>query len=493
MRTVPETRYASPRDRPRRLSDSINWLDQRTGVRSLLREALDEPIPGGARWAYIFGSGLLYLFLSQVVTGVFLALYYVPSSDHAHTTVSYISKVVSSGLFLRSIHAYGATAIIILLFLHISQTLLYGSYKGRRELLWLSGCFLLALMLGMAFTGYLLPWDQKAYFASAVGTNIISEVPLVGSSLQRLLRGGSQMGTLTLSRFYVFHVFVLPGLLIAFIATHIFLFRKAGAAGPLNEDPFHPKLPTQNFYPRQLGMDMVASLLIVLVLALVAFFVPIRLGPQAVPSDTSYIPRPEWYYLPMFQWLKVVGGRWSLLGGIVLPGILALLFAAIPFVDRGRERRPWRRPIVVAGFTMFVACYAGLGALSYHDDANDSNVAAQLARQRHAEIRYMSQPFQPEAASSATPVAPAPVSADPLIAKGAAIFAAGPCRDCHGARAEGTDKAPPLIGVGQKYSADSLAYLLHHRTADMIAGGMPPIDLDPAATAALVAYLRSLK
>lgn len=495
-----EIKDTLPEHNPRPLSGWMKWLDRRTGVQSLLHEALDEPIPGGARWAYIFGSGLLYLFLSQVVTGVFLALYYVPSSDHAHTTVSYISKVVSSGLFLRSIHAYGATAIVIVLFLHISQTLLYGSYKGRRELLWLSGCFLLALMLGMAFTGYLLPWDQKAYFASAVGTNIISEVPLIGSTLQRLLRGSSQMGTLTLSRFYVLHVFILPGLLIGFIATHVFLFRKAGAAGPTNEDPFDPKLPTQNFYPRQLGMDMAASLLIVLALALIAYFVPIHLGPEVVPSDTSYIPRPEWYYLPIFEWLKLVGGKWSLLGGIILPGLLAMLFAAIPFFDRGRERRPWRRPIVVAGFTMFVVCYAGLGALSYHDDAKDPNVAAQLARQTHAEILYMRQPFQPDAAASApTPVAastaptPAPVSADPLIAKGATIYAAGPCSECHGVRTEGTDKGPTLIGVGQKYSADRLAFLLHHRTPDMIDGGMPPVDLDEASTRALVAYLRSLK
>jgi len=488
-----ETRDALPEENPKPLSGWMKWLDQRTGAQSLLHEALDEPIPGGARWAYVFGSGLLYLFLSQVVTGIFLALYYVPSSDHAHTTVSYISKVVSSGLFLRSIHAYGATAIVILLFLHITQTLLYGSYKGRRELLWLSGCFLLALMLGMAFTGYLLPWDQKAYFASAVGTNIISEVPVIGSTLQRLLRGGSQMGTLTLSRFYVFHVFVLPGLLIAFIATHVFLFRKAGAAGPTNEDPYEPKLPAQKFFPLQVGMDMAASLLIVLALAVVAYFIPIRLGPEAVPSDTSYIPRPEWYYLPMFEWLKVVGGKWSLFGGIVLPGVLATLFAAIPFLDRGRERRPWRRPVVVAGFTMFVACYAGLGALSYHDDAKDPNVAAQLARQTHAEITYMRQPFQVEAAPSAAAVAPAPVSADPLIAKGATIFAAGPCGSCHGARAEGTDKGPTLVGVGQKYSADSLAFVLHHRTPDMIDGGMPPVDLDQPSTAALVAYLRSLK
>ena len=160
MRNMPETRYALPKDNPRPLSGFMTWLDRRTGVYSLLREALDEPIPGGARWAYIFGSGLLYLFVSQVVTGIFLALYYVPSSDHAHTTVSYISKVVSSGLFLRSIHAYGATAIVIVLFLHISQTLLYGSYKGRRELLWLSGCFLLALMFGMAFI--CCQWTRQA-------------------------------------------------------------------------------------------------------------------------------------------------------------------------------------------------------------------------------------------------------------------------------------------------------------------------------------------
>ncbi len=489
---MPDTKHPLPEDNQEPASGWMQWLDHRTGIHSLLHEALDEPIPGGARWAYIFGSGLLYLFLSQIITGVFLALYYVPSSDHAHTTVSFISKVVSSGLFLRSIHAYGATAIVILLFLHISQTLLYGSYKGRRELLWLSGCFLLALMLGMAFTGYLLPWDQKAYFATAVGTNIISEVPLIGASLQQLLRGSPQMGTLTLSRFFVLHVFVLPGLLMAFIATHLFLFRKAGPAGPFSDDPVHPKLPTQKFYPRQLVMDMVASLLIVIALALAAYFVPIHLGPEANTSDTSYIPRPEWYYLPIFQWLKIVSGRWSLFGGILLPGLLAMLFAAIPFLDRERERRPWRRPVVVGGFAIFVVFYAGLGAVSFHDDAADLNVAAQLARQKQAEIDYMHQPFQLQS----QPSGPAPVAlvdADPLVVKGTAIFAEQPCGGCHGDRGEGTETAPALIGIGQKYSSGDLAFLLHHRTPQMIKGGMPRVDLNQADTDALVAYLRSLK
>src|SRR6202451_1153565 len=232
-----------PTDEGNLITRADAWLDDRTGVDTILHESLDEPIHGGASWAYIFGSGLLFLFVSQVITGVFLALYYVPSADHAHTVVSYIVKEVTSGSFIRSIHAYGSSGIIILLLLHIGQTILYGSYKGRRELLWLSGCILLALMLGMAFTGYLLPWDEKAYFATAVGTNLVAEVPWIRPPLQQLGRGGDQMGTLTVSRFYVLHVFVLPALLIGFIAAHVFFFRKAGAAGPIKEDPVHPKLP----------------------------------------------------------------------------------------------------------------------------------------------------------------------------------------------------------------------------------------------------------
>ncbi|MGA9570130.1 MAG: cytochrome b N-terminal domain-containing protein, partial [Candidatus Acidiferrales bacterium] len=226
------------------------WLNRRTGLDSLLRSALDEPIPGGARLAYIFGSGLLFIFLSQIITGVFLSLYYVPSADHAHTTVAYITKSVTAGSFLRGLHSYGASAMIVVLLLHLSQTYLYGAYKGRRELLWFSGCVLFVLVLGMAFTGYLLPWDQKAYFATAVGTNAASEIPLIGESVKRLMRGGTDMGTLTISRFFVAHVFLIPACIFALVASHLFLFRKAGAAGPFTEDPLEPKQKPEFFYPR---------------------------------------------------------------------------------------------------------------------------------------------------------------------------------------------------------------------------------------------------
>src|SRR6266446_4730825 len=219
---------------PRLESGLWEWLNRRTGLDDFLHATLDEPIPGGARFAYIFGSGLLFIFLSQIITGVFLALYYVPSADHAHTTVAYITKAVTAGSFLRSLHAYGASAMVIVLLLHLSQTYIYGSYKGRRELLWLSGCALFGLVLAMAFTGYLLPWDQRSYFATAVGTNAVSEIPWIGESIKRLMRGGTEMGTLTISRFFVAHIFLIPAVIFALVASHLFLFRNAGAAGPIN-------------------------------------------------------------------------------------------------------------------------------------------------------------------------------------------------------------------------------------------------------------------
>src|SRR3984893_6494443 len=248
------------------------WLNRRTGLDTLLRTALYEPIPGGARLAYQFGSVLLFIFISQIITGVFLALYYVPSADHAHTTVAYITKAVTAGSFLRSLHAYGASAMVVVMLLHLSQTYIYGAYKGRRELLWLSGCILFALVLAMAFTGYLLPWDQRAYFATAVGTNAASEIPLIGESLKQLMRGGTEMGTLTISRFFVAHVFLIPACIFALIATHILFFRKAGAAGPYRENPYHPEQKAELFYPRQVLMDLSLTALLIVGLGLLCFF-----------------------------------------------------------------------------------------------------------------------------------------------------------------------------------------------------------------------------
>jgi ubiquinol-cytochrome c reductase cytochrome b subunit len=378
---------------PGKKAGLFDWFNKRAGLDTVLREALDEPIPGGARFAYVFGSALLFIFISQVITGVFLALYYVPSADHAHATVSYITKQVASGSFLRSIHAYGSSAMVILLLLHVTQTFLYGSYKGRRELLWLAGCVLFALTLCMAFTGYLLPWDQKAYFATAVGTNIASEVPFIGGWIKSLMRGGVDMGTLTLSRFFVAHVLLVPAAIFGFIALHVYLFRQAGSAGPINEDPVAPKQPMELFYPRQVIIDAIFALLIILVLALLANFRPFELGPKANPADTRYLPRPEWYYIPIFQWLKYWPGPLAFIGVVVIPGIIAFLFASLPFLDRRMERRPWKRPIAIGSYVFILLALFGLGVVSYSSDRNNPGYAAQLKTQEEETREFMQKPL----------------------------------------------------------------------------------------------------
>ena len=468
------------------------WFDRRTGLSELLHEALDEPIPGGARFAYVFGSGLLYIFLSQILTGVFLALYYVPSADHAHTTVAYLTKEVSAGAFLRSLHAYGSSAMVVILLLHFAQVFLYGSYKGRRELLWVSGCVLFALVVGMAFTGYLLPWDQKAYFATAVGTNIASEVPFIGEWLKRLMRGGTEMGTLTLSRFYVAHVFLLPAAIFAFIAAHVFLFRRAGAAGPISEDPINPRQAAERFYPRQVVMDMSFALLLIAVLGLMALLFPAELGPRANPADTQYLPRPEWYYLPAFQWLKYWSGSFTVVGILVIPTILAALLVSLPFYDRKPERRPWRRPLAVGGFAGIFTALILLGALSYRDDHRDAGVVKQLAKQREETEQFMKTPFEPEMASSSLTAANVAL-ADPLAAKGKVVFEVLDCTSCHGDGGIGTPAGSKLLGVGTKLPPDKLMAVLKQPTAKMEEGGMEPVELKEEEMKALIAYLNSLR
>lgn len=476
----------------RKRSRVFDWFDHRVGLRALLREALDEPIPGGARFAYVFGSGLLFLFLSQVITGVFLALYYVPSADHAHTTVAYITKEVTAGAFLRSLHSYGSSAIIVVLLLHLAQTFLYGSYKGRRELLWVVGCVLFAAMIGMAFTGYLLPWDQKAYFATAVGTNIVSEVPLIGEWLKRLMRGGTEMGTLTLSRFFVAHVFLIPAAIFAFVAVHLYMFRKAGAAGPINEDPVEPKQKTESFYPRQIILDLCFALLLIIALGFWAYFVPAELGPKANPADTQYLPRPEWYYLPIFQWLKYWSGSTAVIGILVIPTIIAVLFVALPFIDRRLERRPWKRPLAVGTFAAVFVALVWLGALSYRDDHRDPGVAAQLAKQREETEQFVRTPFEPETAGSSLAAANVAL-ADPLAAQGKKLFEAKTCNACHGDGGVGTPAGAKLIGIGAKLPPDKVAAVLKQPTEKMAAGGMTPLNLKDEEMKALIAYLNSLK
>jgi len=473
------------------LADRIfHWFDERTGAKELMHKVLHEPIPGGAKLAYVFGSGLLFIFLLQCVTGVSLALYYTPTAQTAHTSVAYITKQVAGGAFLRSLHSYGSSAMIIVLALHFLQTFLYGSFKGRRELLWLSGAVLSFLVLGMGFTGYLLPWDQKAYFATAVGTNVAGQAPIIGDLLTRLMRGGDTIGTLTLSRFYVAHVFLIPATIFLFVGAHIFLFRKAGPAGPVKEDPIHPKLAPEPFYPRQVLFDMGFVLLIMATLAGLAYFHPATLGPIANPADTHFLPRPEWYYLPLFEWLKFWEGPKVVVGIVVIPGLLAMAFFLMPFLDRKLERRPWRRPIPALAVAIVVFGMVFLSVKSQLDD-KQSSVAEQLALQAEQERAYSAAPFQPyvepkdEVVPAALPVGPV----SPLVGAGRRVFSERGCSGCHGPMGKGTTIAPSLVGVVGKFGQEQLEALLRNPNPRMRVGRMPAVDAPTKEMATLIAYL----
>jgi ubiquinol-cytochrome c reductase cytochrome b subunit len=239
-------------------------------------------------------------------------------------------------------------------------------------------------------------------------------------------------------------------------------------------------------------MDLSLTALLIIGLGLLCFLVPIQLGPPANPADAQYIPRPEWYYLPIFQWLKYWHGSAAIVGVLVIPALLVLAVLALPFLDRGIERRPWRRPVAMGAYTFVVFSLIGLGLRSQYLDRHDSGVAQQLAKQRAEEDEYARKPFEPEL-SSASLAAVNVALADPLAAKGKTVFEAQSCNACHGDGGVGTTAAPALVGLGSKLSPDQLAELFRHPTAKMIDGGMPPIDLLPDNLKALIAYVESLK
>lgn len=206
----------------------LDWFDNRTGIRAVLHEALYERIPGGARWRYVWGSTLVFAFSVQVITGLFLWMAYSPSSQTAWESVYYITYEMQFGWLLRGLHHFMAQAMVVLLAIHLMQVIIDGAYKAPREVNFWLGLILMQIVLGLSLTGYLLPWDQKGYWATQVATALMTLVPVVGSSIQRVVVGGPTYGHHTLTRFFAMHAGVLPGLLIGFLALHIAVFRKHG-------------------------------------------------------------------------------------------------------------------------------------------------------------------------------------------------------------------------------------------------------------------------
>lgn len=448
-----------------------DWIDERTGVRRISRVLLDEPIRGGARFAYIFGSILVFLFLLQGFTGIFLAMYYVPSVDHAHASVAYIQKVVTMGGVVRGLHYYGASLMIIFLGLHLAQTFVYGAYKQRRELLWIVGIIMLLVVLGFAFTGYLLPWDQDAYFGTKVGTGVMGEAPLAGEWMQRILLGGRDLTTITLSRFFVIHIFLLPLSLLALLVVHLYFFRRAGAAGP-----FHHKIDDRvdTFYPHQLFKDMVIIFAVFLVMLMLSLWIPARLGPEANPTS-DFLARPPWYFLPLFELLKYFPGKLALLPTLVLPALLFGLLILLPFIDKRGERHPLRRPIAMGALILSLGGAIGLMVLSRRQDATSPEFSAKLRSQEEEAGAFLKNPFFQQEIGRTVPINPPEVKNPPVVGGRVMKIYAANCANCHGADAQGGPLAPSLVHLARTRRLTKtfiLDYLTGHKR-EAAPGSMP--------------------
>ena len=423
------------------MSRISRWLNERLDLTALRRALLDREVPDRLTWWHTLGSATLTVFVVQVVTGVVLATFYSASPDHAYDSIRYIQTQVPGGPLLRGIHHWAASAMVVLLLSHMIRVFAMGAYKYTREANWLVGVGLFVVVLGFSFTGYLLPWDQKAYWATQVGTSIGGTTPLIGGQVVKLLRGGAELGAATLSRFYAFHVLWLPALIALLILLHIAAVIRQGIAPrtrALEErapsktsDPVYPAYYRESyaatkrggvrFYPDIIGKDMIVSTAVIAVIVLLAATFGAPLEAPADPTDTSYVPKPEWYFLPLYQLLKLVPGSMESLVAVGVPTALLVALVALPFFDRRSTRNLLRRPLAMASLALILG---GAGFLL------------------GAAIRERGPSLPPEVGRPLTSTERA----------GRALFRSQKCDDCHKIAGEGGKKGPDLTEVGFHHS-----------------------------------------
>jgi cytochrome b6 len=340
----------------------LDWLDERAGL-SGVRHLAEVKVVPRHRWSvfYYLGGMALFLFMVQLATGLLLLLYYEPGSSTAYESVKRISGEIPFGWLVRSIHRWSADIFIGVVALHLLSTFLMKAYRRPRELVWLSGAAMLGVALGFGFSGYLLPWDEIAFFATSVGTAVAGSVPVVGKALLSLMRGGEDVTGATLARFFALHVVVLPAAGLALIGAHLLLVQKHGMSVPPGvAETGRPR----RFFPDFLLRDLVGWTLALALLAALAALFPAELGHKANPFASAPPGiKPEWYFYAPFQQLKMIPAHVGPFEGEALGalafGLLGLLFAVVPFLDR-RASRGERSPALTAAGLLIFAYFAVL-------------------------------------------------------------------------------------------------------------------------------------
>ncbi len=463
------------------------WFDSRLGLRASLGPMLSHPVPkaieGPMGWWYVFGSASLTLFMIQIITGIGLALVYVPAADKAYDSLLFLDYQQPLGWFLRALHYYSGSGMVVLVLVHMTQVFLHGAYKYPRELTWVVGVFLFLCTLGMFFSGQVLRWDPDAYWGLAVGASMAGRVPWLGPWVVELLLGGPVIGGNSLSRFFTLHVFVIPALLLIFLAIHLWLVVKKGvSAPPVPGEAVDPKTYDAGyekvlkagvpFLGEVMWKDMIFSALAVIVVVVLAALVGPK-GPTDPPNPTlgGANPRPEWPFLWLFGLLSLSPAGAETFIMLVFPVILILALFLVPFVSNRGERAPSRRPVAVLAV---VVIYTVLGTLTYQ------GATAPWSPQMSA---WSGEPIPENIVRTRTP----------RQLQGAVVFQNKDCRNCHALQGSGGTRGPDLTLVGTRLTSGLLVEQVSNGTPG--GGNMPAYgkQISPDEMSALVDFLASLR
>jgi ubiquinol-cytochrome c reductase cytochrome b subunit len=463
-------------------------LEARLSLRDSVGPMLMHPIPRGAAgpmgWWYVFGSASMTLLGIQILSGIGLSLVYVPTADQAYESLVYLNYQQPLGWFLRSLHYWSGSAMVIMVVVHMVQVFLHGAFKYPRELNWLTGVLLLLVTLGMAFTGQVLRWDADAYWGVGVGASMAGRVPVLGPYLVDLLLGGPIIGADTLSRFFALHVFVIPGALLAFLAAHLWLVLKRGISAPpipgktvdprTYQEEYEKELKKEGvpFFGEALLKDALFSSLTVIVIVVLAAIAGPK-GPGALPEPASLgaNPKPDWPFWWLFALLSLSPPSAETLIILVMPVVLIGALFLVPFVSNRGERAPSRRPMAVLSVIMI---FAVIGVLTYHG---------------------ATEPWSPVMGAWSSDAVPENMVREctPLQLQGAVVLQNKQCRNCHALENIGGRRGPDLSGVGIRLTRDQLIDQISNGTPG--GGNMPAYgkQLKPAEMSALVEFLVSLR